>query len=138
MPKYILIDHTADIGIDVFGESLQELFSNAAFAMFDIIADLSNVKNKDEYRISVSGVDREQLMVNWLSELLYLHDVRSLLFKDFTIINITDTQLDAIVRGERYKDGIHVIKTEMKAVTYHNLSIVRKDSQWQGRIIFDL
>lgn len=138
MPKYILIDHTADIGIDVFGDSLKELFSNAAFAMFDIIADLSNVKNKDEYRISVSGVDREQLLVNWLSELLYVHDVKGLLFKDFTITNITDTQLDAIVRGERYKDGIHVIKTEMKAVTYHNLSIIRKDSQWQGRIIFDL
>ncbi|MFO0793309.1 MAG: archease [Candidatus Brocadiaceae bacterium] len=138
MPKYILIDHTADIGIDVFGDSLKELFSNAAFAMFDIIADLSNVKNKDEYRISVSGVDREQLLVNWLSELLYVHDVKGLLFKDFTITNITDTQLDAIVRGERYKDGIHVIKTEMKAVTYHNLSIIQKDSQWQGRIIFDL
>ncbi len=138
MPKYILIDHTADIGIDVFGNSLQELFSNAAFAMFDIIADLSNVKNKDEYRISVSGVDREQLLVNWLGELLYIHDVKGLLFKDFTINNITDTQLDAIARGEGYKDGIHIIKTEMKAVTYHNLSIIKKDSQWQGRIIFDL
>lgn len=138
MPKYILIDHTADIGIDVFGDSLQDLFANAAFAMFDIIADLSNVKDKDEYRISVSGVDREQLLVNWLSELLYLHDVNGLLFKDFTINNITDTQLDAIARGEGYKDGIHIIKTEMKAVTYHNLSIIKKDSQWQGRIIFDL
>lgn len=138
MAKYILIDHTADIGIDVFGDSLQDLFANAAFAMFDIIADLSNVKNKDEYRISVSGVDREQLLVNWLSELLYLHDVNGLLFKDFTINNITDTQLDAIARGEGYKDGIHIIKTEMKAVTYHNLSIIKKDSQWQGRIIFDV
>jgi protein archease len=138
MAKYILIDHTADIGIDVFGDSLQELFSNAAFAMFDIIADLSNVKNKDEYIISVSGVDREQLLVNWLSELLYIHDVKGLLFKDFVITNITDTQLDAIARGERYKDGIHVIKTEMKAVTYHNLSIIRKDNRWQARIIFDL
>jgi len=82
MPKYTLIDHTADIGIDVVGATLRELFTNAAFALFDIITDLSKVECTAEYNIKISGIDREQLLVNWLTELLYLHDVKNLLFKN--------------------------------------------------------
>lgn len=138
MPKYTLIDHTADIGIDVFGVTLQELFSNAAFGLFDIITDLSKVEGKVEYKLKISGIDREQLLVNWLSELLYLHDVKNLLCKDFCIIDIQDTQLSASVRGEVFIEGKHTIKTEVKAVTYHCLSIIQEDHQWKARVIFDL
>lgn len=138
MTKYILIDHTADIGIDVFGATLQELFANAAFALFDIITDLSKVEGKAEYKISISGIDKEQLLVNWLSELLYLHDVKNLLFKDFYVIDMKDNQLNASTRGEVFTEGKHVIKTEIKAVTYHCLSIVQEDHQWKARVIFDI
>lgn len=138
MEKYILIDHTADIGIDVFGASLQELFANAAFALFDIITDLSKVEGKVEYKISISGIDKEQLLVNWLHELLYLHDVKNILFNDFCIVDITDTQLNATVRGDVICDDKHVIKTEIKAVTYHCLSVVRENHVWKVRVIFDL
>lgn len=138
MEKYILIDHTADIGIDVFGASLQELFANAAFALFDIITDLSKVEGKVEYNISISGIDKEQLLVNWLQELLYLHDVKNLLFNDFCIVDITDNQLDAVVRGDVMEEDKHVIKTEIKAVTYHCLSVIRENDCWKARVIFDL
>lgn len=138
MPKYILIDHTADTGIDVFGETLPDVFTNAAFALFDIITDLSCVEGKVEYKVKISGIDREQLLVNWLSELLYLYDVKNLLFKDFTITSITDNHLEASIRGEVFTEGKHVIKTGMKAVTYHGLSIVQKDCRWKARVIFDL
>ncbi len=138
MEKYILIDHTADIGIDVFGATLHELFTNAAFALFDIITDLPKVENKVEYQISISGIDREQLLVNWLSELLYLHDVKNLLFKDFCVVNLQDNQLNASARGEVFSEDKHIIKTEIKAVTYHCLSIVQEDHHWKARVIFDL
>lgn len=138
MQKYILIDHTADIGIDVFGATLHELFANAAFALFDIITDIQNVEGAVEYTISISGVDREQLLVNWLSELLYLHDVKNLLFKDFCIVDLQDNQLNASVRGEVFSEEKHAIKTEIKAVTYHCLSIVQENHRWKARIIFDL
>lgn len=138
MPKYIFIDHTADIGIDVFGTTLYELFSNAAFAMFDIITDISRVEGKNEYKVKVCGIDREQLLVNWLSELLYLHEVKNLLFKDFTVTGIHETQLNASLRGEAFIEKKHVIKTEIKAVTYHNLSIIKENRQWRARVIFDL
>ena len=138
MPKYTLIDHTADIGIDVFGPTLRELFTNAAFALFDIITDLSKVECKVEYSINISGIDREQLLVNWLSELLYLHDVKNLLFKNFCIVDIKDNQLNATINGEVFIEGKHVIKTEVKAVTYHCLSVIQEDHQWKARVIFDL
>lgn len=138
MEKYLLIDHTADIGIDVFGASLQELFANAAFALFDIITDLSKVEGKIAYTVSISGIDKEQLLVNWLHELLYLHDVKNLLFSDFCIVNITDNQLNATVRGDVIRDDKHVIKTEIKAITYHCLSIVLEDRHWKARVIFDI
>ncbi len=138
MPKYTLIDHTADIGIDVLGATLRELFTNAAFALFDIITDLSKVECKAECNIKISGIDREQLLVNWLTELLYLHDVKNLLFKNFCIADIEDNQLTATINGEAFIEGKHVIKTEVKAVTYHNLSIIKEDHQWKARVIFDL
>lgn len=138
MPKYILIDHTADIGIDAFGATLQELFTNAAFALFDIITDLPRVAGQVKHTITVSGIDREQLLVNWLSELLYLHDVKNLLFRDFQITDMTDTQLTALVCGEPFNEETHVIKTGIKAVTHHNLSIVKTGHQWKARVIFDL
>lgn len=138
MTKYILIDHTADIGIDVFGATLQEIFANAAFALFDIITDLSKVEGTIEYTISISGIDKEQLLVNWLSELLYLHEVKNLLFKDFYVADVQDTQLNASARGEIFAEDKHVIKTEIKAVTYHCSSIVQEDHQWKARIIFDI
>lgn len=138
MLKYLLIDHTADIGIDIFGATLQELFTHAAFALFDIITDLSKVDNSIEYTLEISGIDREQLLVNWLTELLYLHDVKTLLFKDFYITDMKDNHLKATIRGEAFIENKHVINTEIKAVTYHSLSITRKDHQWKARVIFDL
>jgi SHS2 domain-containing protein len=138
MPKYTIIDHTADIGIDVFGDTLQDLFSNAGFALFDIITDLSTVECKVKHSLNIVGVDKEQLLVNWLSELLFLHDVKNLLFKNFCVNQLSDYQLNADVSGEVFDEKRHIIKTEVKAVTYHNLSIIQKDQQWKARIIFDL
>ncbi|HHT9104408.1 MAG TPA: archease [Candidatus Wujingus californicus] len=138
MPKYTIIDHTADIGIDVFGDTLQDLFSNAGFALFDIITDLSTVECKVRHSLNIVGVDKEQLLVNWLSELLFLHDVKNLLFKNFCVNQLSDYQLNADVSGEVFDEKRHIIKTEVKAVTYHNLSIIQKDQQWKTRIIFDL
>ena len=138
MPKYTIIDHTADIGIDVFGDTLQDLFSNAGFALFDIITDLSTVECKVKHSLNIVGVDKEQLLVNWLSELLFLHDVKNLLFKNFCVNQLSDYQLNADVSGEVFDEKRHIIKTEVKAVTYHNLSIIQKDQQWKTRIIFDL
>jgi SHS2 domain-containing protein len=86
----------------------------------------------------VKGSGHEELMVAWLSELLYLHEVEELLFCDFTISEILRGSIKGVARGERFQKGRHCIKTAVKAVTYHQLEIQKRDSCWHAQVIFDI
>src|SRR3989304_1028958 len=83
MKRFEILDHTADIGIIVHGENLKALFENAGEAFFHLITDLRKVRRRIDRRINIGGENLDRLMVDWLSELLYLHDVENLLFKGF-------------------------------------------------------
>ena len=136
--NYEVWDHTADIGLIIYGEDLKALFENAGEAFFHLITDLKKVRRRIERRIHIDGESLDRLMVDWLSELLYLHDVESLLFKRFKIESVGEEGLRAVVKGERFQEGVHVIKTEVKAVTYHQIGVQQKDGRWRAQIIFDL
>jgi len=136
--RYEFIDHTADMGVEVYGRDLRELFQNAGEALFEIICDVSEVTESIEKRVAVDGEDLEQLMVVWLGELLYLHDVERLLFKRFEVEEVGERKLVATVYGEELKEGYHTIKTEIKAVTYHQIQVRQEDGRWIARVIFDL
>jgi SHS2 domain-containing protein len=136
--KFRLLDHTADLGILVYGRDLEELFSNAGEAFFDIITDLRRVREDTEKTIRVESSSLEDLMVNWLGELLYLHDVDGLLFKSFSIDELNGGKMKARARGEAFQEERHVIKTEIKAVTYHQLQVKEERGGWMARIIFDV
>jgi len=136
--KFRIIDHTGDLGILVYGRDLEELFSNAGEALFDIITDVQRVRESTERIIRVEGPDLEDLMVRWLGELLYIHDVDSLLFRSFWIDELRDGSLKARARGEAFDEKRHVMKTEMKAVTYHKIQVKEEKEGWSARIIFDL
>jgi SHS2 domain-containing protein len=136
--KFRLLDHTADLGMLVFGGDLEELFTNAGEAFFTIITDLRRVRESTERIIRVESTNLEDLMVNWLGELLYLHDVDGLLFRSFSIDELRDGTMKARARGEAFHEGRHVIKTEIKAVTYHQIEVKEEKGRWRARIIFDL
>ena len=138
MKRFEILDHTADIGVIVYGEDLKTLFENAGKAFFHVITDLRKVRGRTERWIEIGGEALDRLMVDWLSELLYLHDVESLLFKRFKIESVGEEGLRAVVKGERFQEGVHVIKTEVKAVTYHRIEVRQKDGHWRAQIIFDL
>ncbi len=138
LQKYQYIDHTADLGIKVFGDTLAELFENAAFGLFDNITNLEKVSPNSEFSIEVQATDREALLVNWLSELNYLFLTRKELFNCFQVNQINDEHLTATVRGEKLNLDRHEIYTEVKAVTYHKLYIKKSDQGWEAQVIFDL
>src|SRR5512139_1743361 len=117
MKRFEILDHTADIGLVVYGENLKALFENAGEAFFHLITDLRKVRRRVERRIHIGGESLDRLMVDWLSELLYLHDVENLLFKGFNIESVGEKGLQATVKGEFFQEGVHVIKTGVKAVT---------------------
>jgi SHS2 domain-containing protein len=136
MKHYDLIDHTADIGIKAHGKNISQAFENAAIGMFDIITDKSKIENQGEYTIKLDASDLEQLLVDWLSKLLYLNGAENLVFGKFQV-KIVGTHLSAQVFGEQYTTKKHKQGTEIKAVTYHMLE-VHQEKPCFVTILFDI
>jgi SHS2 domain-containing protein len=138
MKPYRVFDHTADLGVEVFGKTEKDLFMNAAFAVYDLMADLQTVERKTIRRIAVEGSDREDLLVNYLREVLYLFNGEKILLKSFSIDEIDDRHLTGKAEGEVFNPAKHRIKREIKAVTYHRTEVKEKPGGWYGRVIFDV
>lgn len=138
MKKYELIDHTADIAIKAYGKNLSEAFENAAKAMFDIITDNSEVESIGQYDIELEAPDLEQLLVDWLSELLYLNTARNQVFGFFKVeLDEKNIKLKAKVFGDKFDLSKHKIGAEIKAVTYHMLE-VRNKRPYHVQVLFDI
>jgi SHS2 domain-containing protein len=133
-----IIDHTADVGIIAYGADVEELFSNAALALFSLITELESVKDKLHFDLEVSGEDRDSLLVEWLNELIYLFDVKHILFNRFDIVGLTHNELKAICYGEDFDPKKHKIKIGVKAATYHALRLAKNDGGYKAQIIFDI
>ena len=138
MKPYELIDHTADIGIKVYGSDVKELFKNAAFAMFDIIADIEGLKTPVTIEVDKRAPNREELLIEWLDELLYNFYTKGLIFSKFEISTFGDQHIVAKVHGRHIGANRGRLKTEIKAATYHDLKIEQKDGRWQTQLIFDV
>lgn len=136
--RYKVLEHTADLALEVYGRDLKELFGNAAFALFDVVTDLSRVEERVERTIRLCAFDLEQLLVNWLNELLYYHEVEQLLFKRFEVKGLESDNLEAIAYGESFREGRHIILTSPKAVTHHKIEVVEVPEGWRARVIIDL
>ena len=137
--SYELIEHTADIAIRVKGKDLKELFKKAALAMFDLCAERihkTTTSKRKEFLIRLKAVNVEELFVNWLNELLSLSAVKLKVFCDFKFKTLTQECLEAIATGcdiDGYK-----IHTEIKAATYHELSVKKTRAGWVAQVIFDV
>ncbi len=138
MKRYELLDHTADIGIIVHGVELPETFGNAAYAMFDILTNIDEVKKTGRFDIQVSASDVEELLVTWLDELLYRYETERVIFKRFVIEDMDETSLRATAFGEKIDPLRHEIKLEIKSVTYHQLKVEKTDDGWRAQVIFDV
>ena len=138
MKHFRILDHTADIGLTIYGEDLKALFAHAGEGFFHIITDLKKVKPRIEKRVELGGESLDRLLVDWLGELLYLHDVDHLLFGEFAMESVGVEGLKAVAKGEPFQEGVHVIKTEIKAVTYHQIRVEKRNGGWRARVIFDL
>jgi len=136
--KYKIIDHTADFGLHVFGTDPQDLFANAARAMFELITDPQTVNATQSLTVTVEGVDWPDLMVNWLRELLYLWAGRQLLVGAIDIQQASDKKITAIIAADRFDPQRHPVQTEIKAVTYHEIQVKCESTGWEAKIIFDV
>jgi SHS2 domain-containing protein len=136
MKSYDLIEHTADIGVKAYGSTLNEAFCHAAQAMFDIITDNSKIDAVGEYLIDLSAEDNEQLLVDFLSELLFLNTANNLVFGLFKV-QIKNNHLSAHIFGEEFDLSKHKIGLEIKAVTYHMLEVKQGENCFV-QVLFDI
>jgi len=132
-----MLDHTADLGVRVCGDTLEGLFETAAFALFDNLVELKEVGEDVQEAVAVQGMDLPELMVNWLNQLLFLWETRLLLFSRFRIDTMGDTVLAGRAWGEYYDADRHELLTDIKAATYHNLRIEERNGLWTADIILD-
>ncbi|MGQ9619170.1 MAG: archease [Candidatus Aminicenantia bacterium] len=133
---FLIFFTTADAGVKVESDSLEELFIDSAKGMFYLMTEKNDIKKAIEKIVEVESHEIDFLLFQWLSELLYLSEVEKVIFGEFEIINLRDNYLKAICRGERLSPGL--IKRIVKAVTLHNLRILWDNDKWKTEIIFDL
>ena len=138
MKRYEFLDHTADVLIRAFGNNISECFENAAKAMFDVITDNSKIKNIGQYNIKLKSPDLEQLLVDWLSELLFLNSTNNLVFGDFKLkLDDKNLNLEAKIYGEKFNLNKHKNGIEIKAITYHMLKVNNK-KPFSVQVLFDI
>ena len=136
--KYRQIAHTADVAYRIEGNSLAEIYVNAAHALVATMTDRRRLRKRETRHIEVEAPDREALLVSWLNYLLYLYDVDGFLGRIFEILELSAERLQARARGEIFDPERHVGKTAVKAATYHHLEITPRNHGWQATVIFDL
>ncbi len=133
-----LIDHTADFGIELEAGSARELFETAATALFDLLVHGPEAQAPHTVTINVRGQDWADLMVNWLRELLYLWSAEQLRLVGIEISKLNGNQLMANLGLQPFDSATDRIEQEIKAVTYHQISVTEKSGRWRARVIFDV
>jgi SHS2 domain-containing protein len=137
--RFEVVEHTADVGIKAYGETITEAFENAALGMFNIITDPAKVGLQQDFEVMIEGEDLKTLLHEWLSQLLILSQVNGMLFSGFRV-EMKPLQygmgLTGWAIGEPADPGKHVYKTEIKAVTHHMLEV--RERPPMVKVLFDI
>ena len=135
-PIYKYIDHTADLGIRVYGKTLDDLFINIGKAIFETQIS-GRVAIKKKITIELSSESIEDLFIDWCRELLYHFSVHGFIPQKYQV-SIRDTSLTAQLTGDIFDQNQHTVRMEIKNPTYHNFSLKKTRARYRATIIFDV
>jgi SHS2 domain-containing protein len=138
MQPFRILEHTADIGFEAFGATREEVFANAARALMHLVVDLESIEPREDVAIEARASAPADLLVNWLSEILYLHDAEGWLFRDFAVQTLQENSLCARGRGEKLDPARHQLKLLVKAITYHQLALEKTAHNWRAQVYVDI
>lgn len=140
--KYNYLDHTADIAVDIEASTVEELFIGAAFALQETICENNANNSTVEKEIKLSDASMEILLVSFLSELNYLFQSENWMFSSIREIKIRNVDqawnLNAKIGGYKFDRTMMKLKSEIKAVTYHQMEIKEWNGKFSTRIVFDI
>ena len=135
---YLILDHPADLGIKARGKTLSEAFEQVAYGLTSVILDPASVRPLESRPVRIEAGDRQQLLVRWLTEVLYLYDGLKFAPRHFKIGRLSPHILEAQVRGEPFDPGRHAVRLDVKAITYHQLQIRRRASGDWLQVFLDI
>jgi len=130
---YERIPHTADLAIRVTGADLPDLFANAAAALFDLMTEPPAAADR-RHEVIVESIDVGGLLVDWLNQLIYLHEVNGETYTSFEITTLSPEELRATVSGGATTRKLKTIK----AATFHELTVKETESGAQAQVVFDV
>lgn len=137
MKKYEQLDISGDVGLRIWGESLEDLFTNAASSMSGLITDITRIKEREKRTCRLDGDSYERLLVLWLNELIFLFDTYGFVGTSFSV-SLEGNTLNALISGGTIDPDVNECRLLIKAATYHCLSIRKKGSLWEATVIFDI
>jgi SHS2 domain-containing protein len=133
-----ILEHPSDVGIEAFGLNLNEAFEYAALGLTSIIVEPASVDPCDQRFVSLKGTDPENLLVRWLSEIIYLYDGEDFLVSDVKITRLSHGELDATLVGETVIESKHKLRMDVKAITYHQLKVDETPEGVLLRVFLDI
>jgi SHS2 domain-containing protein len=138
--RYLEELSSADAAFEATGSTLEELFSDAAIATFEVMADTNTVKQLLTLEIELENESVDWLLIDWLSELVFLKDTETILFSVFDVnIRKNDVYiLKATAKGEKIDREKHSLRSDVKAVTYHMFKVTKKGDNWTARVVLDI
>ncbi len=131
-------EHPADLGLEARADSLAELFEALGEGLAEQICPPSTVRPAKAASVEVEADDLEALLVDFLSALLRLFDLQRFLIRRVQVRRIEHNSVSAAAFGEDYDPARHELGAEVKAVTYHQLSVAREGDRWTGRVLLDV
>jgi SHS2 domain-containing protein len=141
IPGYEYLPHPADVRFRAYGSTLEETFEQAAHAMFHVIIDTPALNPERSVDIKLESEGLENLLYDYLSELLYLFEVEEIVFGQFLVDSIEKTDGSYILHGQASGENIdlehHSFETEVKAVTYHQLKVTKEKGGYSAHVIVD-
>jgi len=127
----------ADVAIEVWAETIEGLFKDSGLAVSEVMVDTKTVEQKIELDISLNSTSVEMLLYDFLSEIVYLKDAKSLLFSRFDV-KINEFDLFAKLWGEKIDRERHHLRTDVKAVTLYRFEVKKENGIWKAEFVLDI
>ncbi len=140
--QYEYLEHTADVKFLAYGKTLEEVFENSALAMFNVMIDTRKISGELVKDVFLKSPDLESLIVDWLSEHLYLFEIDEIVFSKFHVVRIRkencEYSITSTASGEKFYPKSHPFETEIKAVTYNQLKVEKIEDGWKVQVVLDI
>ena len=132
------VDHTADLGFELWAGSLEELYTEGVLAVAELCYDHAAVRSRQRRRLSVQGPNREERLVRWLHEVYLILESEMWLTAGAVDVSAVDDHIEGVLQGEPFDSARHTIHTEIKAITYHGLAVAHDGERWRATVVVDV